>query len=118
MAHSSAPSGPLQPHASACHARHVSRVRHGEGADAERTAATQEGGRYLRAVRVAQDISAGLGLVYEIVVINVDVLLGRDQERSIRHETEVEVGHVAEVNQQLRRPLRRRRQVEPLRLHQ
>ena len=96
----------------------MSRVRHGEGGDAERTAATQEGGRYLRAVRVAQDISAGLGLVYEIVVINVDVLLGRDQERSIRHETEVEVGHVAEVNQQLRRPLRRRRQVEPLRLHQ
>ena len=85
---------------------------------AERTAATQEGGRHLRAVRVSQDISVGLGRVYKLVVINVDVLLGRDQERSIRHEAQAKVGHVAEVNQQLRRPLRRRRQVEPLRLHQ
>ena len=94
----------------------MSRVKHGEGADAERTAATQEGGRHLRAVRVSQDISVGLGRVYKLVVINVDVLLGRDQERSIRHEAQAKVGHVAEVNQQLRRPLRRRRQVEPLRL--
>ena len=49
-------------------------------------------------------------------VSDEEVLLGRDQERSIRHETKVEVGRIAEVTQQLRRPLRREREVEPLRL--
>ena len=55
-------------------------------------AATQEGGRHLRTVHVSQDIRVGLGRVHELVVIDEDVLRGRDQERSVRHETEIEGG--------------------------
>jgi len=68
-------------------------------------------------LRVSQQrIRVGLRRVRELVVIDEEVLLGRDQERSIRHKTEVEVRRVAEITQQLRRPLRRGRQVETLRL--
>ena len=77
----------------------------------------QEGGCHLRIpFRVSQQhILVGLGHVLGRVS-DEEVLLGRDQERSIRHETKVEVGRIAEVTQQLRRPLRREREVEPLRL--
>ena len=90
----------------------------------ERKAATQEGGRHL--LRIARRLRhrcecvggrVGLGRLSKLVVIDEEVLRGRDQERSVRHETEAEVGRIAEVTQQLRRPLRRGRQVEPLRLH-
>ena len=89
----------------------------------ERKAATQEGGRHL--LRIARRLRhrceraggrVGLGRLNELVVLDEEVLGRRDQERSIRHEAEAEVGRIAEVTQQLRRPLRRGRQVEPLRL--
>ena len=91
----------------------------GKGAETERREATQEGGLHIRSLplRVSQQrIRVGLRRVRELVVIDEEVLRGRDQERSIRHKTEVEVRRVAEITQQLRRPLRRGREVETLRL--